>query len=70
MTKKKAMNPANISVSHCHLNGVHFDAKAVEAITTIAEGLVETARALGNLAHVLRASNVHIDTMMKIDAKP
>jgi len=41
--------------------------KAVDAISTIAEGLVENAVALGKLAEVLKASNVTIEPMIKIE---
>ena len=54
------------SITNSTFIGVQYDAKAVEAITLIAEGLIENARALANLAEVLKASNVHIDSMVKI----
>ena len=55
------------TVQNCSFVGVQFDAKAVDAINIIASGLVENAKALGALASVLKASNVQIDAMMKID---
>ena len=54
-------------ITGCNFVGVQFDAKAVNAIETIAAGLVENAKALGALAQVLKASNVKIDAMMRID---
>lgn len=53
-------------VTNCAFTGVNFDKAAVDAITTIAEGLIENAKALGQLAHVLKASNVNIEAMLKI----
>ena len=54
-------------ITNCNFTGVQFDEAATEAITTIAEGLVENAKALGALAYVLKASNVELETMLKID---
>ena len=59
------MNGANIA--GCSFVGVQYDAKAVNAIEAIASGLVENAKALGALAQVLKASNVEIHTLLKID---
>lgn len=53
-------------ITGCNFIGVQYDAKAVDAITTIAEGLKSNADALGKLAEVLKASNVEIESMMKI----
>ena len=49
----------------CSFTGGNYDAKAVEAIQTIALGLVANAEALGKLAEVLKASNVYIDALVK-----
>lgn len=54
-------------ITNCNFAGVKFDEAATEAITTIAEGLVENAKALGQLAYVLKASNVEMETMLKIE---
>lgn len=54
-------------ITNCNFAGVQFDKAATEAITTIAEGLVENAKALGQLAYVLKASNVELETMLKIE---
>lgn len=67
---RRVLKDANhTNVSNCTFAGVQFSEAATEAITTIAEGLVENAKALGQLAYVLKASNVEIDTMMKIEQK-
>lgn len=63
-TKSKEKQPTTIQ--DCTLIGVSFDAKAVNAIEVIAMGLVENAKALGNLAEVLKASNVNIEALVKI----
>lgn len=67
---KKAAEAATkgASLENCQLTGVHYDAKAVNAIDTIAQGLVENAKALGTLAKVLNASHVKIDTLIRIDS--
>ena len=54
------------NISNCSFTGVHFDPKIVNTIETIAQGLVENAKALGALASVLKASNVHIDSLMQV----
>lgn len=64
--KKQASNGGATSVQNCNFVGVQYDAKAVEAIEMIAQGLIENAKALGALAHVLKASNVEIQTLLKI----
>lgn len=50
--------------------GVQFDAPAIEAVKVVAEGLLETARGLGRLAFVLNASNVNIETFVRINGGP
>jgi len=55
-------------ISNCTFTGVKYDAKAVNAIEMIAEGLIENAKGLGKLAEVLKASNVHIETMIRVEA--
>jgi hypothetical protein len=66
MTKAKIKTKPSTTVQNCSFVGVQFDAKAVDAIRTIAEGLVENAKALGALAGVLKASNVNLECMVKI----
>lgn len=63
---KKKDGPVNI-VQNCHFVGVQYDAKAVEAVVMVADGLREIARAYGALAEVLRASNVQIETLLKME---
>lgn len=62
-------NISKASVSNSNFIGVQYDAKAVNAIETIADGLLENAKALGKLAEVLKASNVTVESMIKIDGK-
>ena len=64
--KKQARSGGETSVQNCNFVGVQYDAKAVEAIEMIAQGLIENAKALGALAQVLNASNVEIQTLLKI----
>ena len=65
MTKKKEV--VSKVITGCNFVGVQYDAKAVSAIVWIAEGLVENAKALGSLAQVLKASNVEIAALLRID---
>ena len=55
------------TITGCNFVGVQYDAKAVNAIETIAAGLVENAKALGSLAQIFKASNVEIAAMLRID---
>lgn len=68
MTKKsKAVEPNHTNISNCMFTGVQWDAKAVDAVTKIADGLIQNAKGLTTLAEVLKASNVTIETMLKIE---
>ena len=60
---KKKTQAQGATVSHCNFIGVQYDAKAVDVIATIAQ-------ALGHLAQVLKASNVTIDALVRVDAGP
>lgn len=68
MSKNKHEQAPSHSISNCSFVGVQFDAKAVDAIQVIAQGLLENAKALGSLAMVLQHSNIQIDAMLKIDS--
>ena len=59
-------NKGNTITNSCFY-GVKWDAKAVNAVQTIADGFLENAKGLSKLAEVLKASNVEIDAMIKID---
>ncbi|MNF29461.1 hypothetical protein D3C85_657170 [compost metagenome] len=67
---------AGTSVSNSTFVGVQWDAKAVDAITAIASALgknaesqLETARGLKALSEVLKASNVEVECMLKIQGR-
>jgi len=66
---KQAVEASNSGsdISNCNFVGVQYDAKAVAAIETIANGLLENSKALGKLAEVLNSSNVDLECMLKID---
>lgn len=55
-------------IRDCNFYGVKWEASAVKAVQTIADSLLEQARACTNLIEVFRASNVQIDAMVKIVA--
>ncbi len=70
---KAAPNGDTVEISHCEFAGVKYDAKAIESINIIAQGIFENAQAvrrnadgLVELALVLKASNVHVDTMVTV----
>ena len=63
---KKSKVVKGTTIKNCTFTGVHYDEKAVDAINLIDTGLVENAKALGSLAHVLKASNVEIECMIKL----
>lgn len=69
MTKKKAakVQPTN-HIEACTFTGVHWDATAVQAIQTIADGLVQNAKGLTALAELLKSQNVNIEAMVKLGA--
>ena len=54
------------AVQNCTFVGVQYDAQAVNAISKIADGLIENAKGLAALAQVLKASNVEVESMLKI----
>jgi len=78
MAKKKRNAPAapivetpklaNLTVTNCEFNGLRYDAKAVESINIVAQGLVENAKALGKLADVFRTSNTVVEAMLRVDS--
>lgn len=59
--------PTSNTLANCNLVGVQYDAKAINAIQIIATGLVENAKGLSKLAEVLKASNVTIESMIKLE---
>ena len=67
MIKDKKSTIRNCVLKNCTFNGVKFSEEATSAITTIATALLENAKALGQLSYVLKASNVNIETLLKID---
>lgn len=67
-TKQKKNEPGT-SVANCNFIGVQYDAKAINAIELIANGLIENAKALGSLANILNASQVKIDALLRIGGK-
>ncbi len=59
---------AHLTVTNCEFNGIRYDAKAVESINIVAQGLVENAKALGKLADVFRTSNTVVEAMLRVDS--
>ena len=58
-----------VHIHDCEFTGVHWDAKSVEVIQTIADGLLRTATGLGRLTEVLRSQNVTIESLVQVQPK-
>lgn len=54
------------TVQNSQFYGVHWDAKAVSAIQTVADGLVKNAEGLKALAEVFRSQNITVECLLKI----
>jgi hypothetical protein len=63
--KKSPTSP--LTVSGCDFYGVKWDAQAVAAIQTVADGLVANAQALGALAEVFKSQNINIECLLKVE---
>lgn len=70
MLREELATVNNLSVIGNTINGVHFDGTAMAAIEAIAEGLRETAQALGTLAYAFKGSNVKIGTLVNVGNTP
>ena len=62
--KKKA--EGNI-ITDCQFYGVKYDKEFVTVAQTIADGLVVNAKALQDLAKILKGSEVNIEAMLKLE---
>lgn len=67
MKKETPVVDKTTHINNCMFTGVQWDAKAVDAVTKIADGLIQNAKGLTTLAEVLKASNVTIETMIKVE---
>jgi len=59
--KAEAPPEPTYSIQNCNFAGVQWDAKAVEAVQTVAEALL-------NLTRLFRSQDVNIETMIKVAA--
>ena len=68
---KNAMNNDNCktNISNCTFHAVKWDVAATNMAQTIADALKVNAEALSKLAEVLKASNVTVDSMIKVVSK-
>ena len=66
MKKLTKSKQPHTSIMNSTFNGVQWDAKAVDAIGKIADGLIENAKGLSALAQVLKSSNVNIEALVRI----
>jgi hypothetical protein len=65
--KKPVQNIDNSkTVAGCTFTGVHWDAQAVGAVQTVADGLVANAKALGALAEVFKGQNIRMAPMIYV----
>jgi hypothetical protein len=53
-------------VKNCSFVGVQYDAKAIEAMETVAQGLLVNAQALYRLAGVFNAQGIEIECLIKV----
>ena len=67
--KAKSKPQPVTTVQDCQFYGVKWDAQAVSAIQTVADGLVANAQALGKLAEVFKSQNINVECLMKIEEK-
>ena len=64
--KKERENKKSIEITGCSFSAISLDKSAINTISLIAEGLIENAKALGNLAQMLKATNIKIDSLVNI----
>ena len=67
MVKASVVKPPAVSVVNTTFTGIHWDSKSVQTVQTVAEGLVENAKALGQLASLFRSQNIQIECLLKIE---
>lgn len=75
MSTKKTPDPKPIPqsidnskhVSNCNFVAVQWDAQAIATIQTVADGLLETAKAFHSLVGVFKAQNVQIEAMIRLE---
>ena len=56
-----------MNISNCEFNAVKWDESTVKVMQAIADGVIANANTLSGLVSVLKASNVHVETMIKVD---
>ena len=67
MKAKKAPAPTpSTTIQNSTFYGVHWDAQAVAAVQTVADGLVANAQALGKLADLFKSQNIEFECLVKI----
>lgn len=54
-------------IENSQFYGVRWDAQAIAAVQTVADGLVANAQALGKLAEVFKAQNINIECLVKVE---
>ena len=68
MIKKKLKLTPRPPIPTTNIEGCNFvGVPSVRTIQTIADGLVENAKALGNLAGLLRSQNATIDSLFRVN---
>jgi len=71
----KTVPAAGAMISDCNFTGINWDAKAVSAVQTLADGLLanakanrENAEAMGKLVSVFRAQQIDIECLIKLES--
>jgi len=55
------------NLTGCSFYGVKWDEKATEAVSIVATGLLENAKALHKLADLFNSQHITIDCLLKVD---
>ena len=60
----------SLTIQNNEFVGVKFTEPASQAIQTLAEALLENARAIGRLADVFKANNITVESLLKLERTP
>lgn len=58
--KQTKTSPTHTTISNNVFTGVHWDAKALEAVNNVSKALL-------NLTELFKSQNIHIDAMIKME---
>lgn len=64
--KPEGTSPTPHIITNCVFTGVQWDATAVKAVQTVAEGLVQNAKGLKTLAKLFEGQSITMEALLKI----